>query len=93
VYTSGAWASSAAWTLRITVGGTALGATGSPCTGLTGTYASGAATLYMVENLTATSGNNRIIKVVDSGTTPTAGTVIATAGTNYAFRGVDLKGF
>ena len=30
---------------------------------------------------------------VDAGATPTTGTLIATAGANYVFRGVDLRGF
>jgi hypothetical protein len=92
-YSSGVWAGTAAWALKIAAGGTALGGTGNGCTGLTGTFASGTATLYFAENITASSGNNRIMKVVDSGTTPTAASVIATAGTNYVFRGVDFKGF
>jgi hypothetical protein len=91
-FSSGAWGT-AAWALKIAAGGTALGGTGNGCSGLTGTYASGTATLYFAENITASSGNNRIMKVVDSGTTPTAASVIATAGTNYVFRGVDFKGF
>jgi hypothetical protein len=33
------------------------------------------------------------MQVIDSGTTPTSATTIATAGANYWFRGVDLKGF
>ena len=93
VYTSGAWAGSAAWALKITAAGTTLGATGNACNGLTGTYASGSATLYFAENITGSSGNNRIMKVVDSGTQPTSATTIATAGANYVFRGVDFKGF
>ena len=93
VYSGGAWAGTPAWAVRIASGGTALGAAGSGCTGLTGSYASGTATLYVVENITSASGNNRIMKVVDSGTTPTSATTIATAGTNYMFRGVDFKGF
>lgn len=90
VYASGAWGASAAWVLKIAPAGTTLSGTGNGCTGLTGTYASGSATLYFVEIIT---GNNRIMKVVDSGTTPTTATTIATAGTNYVFRGVDFKGF
>jgi len=39
------------------------------------------------------TSNNRVLQVIDSGTTPTSATPIATAGTNYFFRGVDFKGF
>ena len=62
----------------------------SACTGLTGSYASGTATLYSAESI---SNNNRVLQIIDSGTTPTTATTIATAGTNYVFRGIDFKGF
>jgi hypothetical protein len=61
------------------------------CSGLTGSYSGTTATLYFTE-ATITS-NNRVMQVIDSGTTPTSATTIATAGANYWFRGVDLKGF
>ena len=81
------------WTLRTAVApATALAsANANACNGLTGSYVSGTATLYFTE-ATITS-NNRVMKVTDTGTQPTAATTIATAGVNYVFRGVDLKRF
>jgi hypothetical protein len=59
------------------------------------TLAAGTATLYATT--TATS-NNRLVKVVDSSTngttgTPTSYTSLAAAGSNYVFRGVELRPF
>jgi uncharacterized cupin superfamily protein len=63
--------------------------------GITGSCAAGTATLYATTTATA---NNRIVKVVDSsanGTTgtPTTYTTIAGSGSNYVFRGVELRPF
>lgn len=57
--------------------------------GLTGSYndATGAFTLFAT---TTETSNNRIVSVVDAGTTPTTYTALASAGSNYAFRGVDI---
>ena len=90
-YNGATWTN--AWTLRTAVApSTALAtANADACSGLTGSYASGTATLYFTE-ATITS-NNRVMQVIDSGTQPTSATTIATAGANYWFRGVDLKGF
>jgi len=89
-YNGSSW--SHAWTLRTALApSTALAAANSTaCAGLTGSYAGGTATLYTTETL---SVNNRVLQVIDSGTEPTSATTIATAGANYWFRGVDLKGF
>jgi cysteine-rich repeat protein len=90
-YVAGAW--SHVWTRRTAVApSTALGErNANACTGLTGSYENGTATLYFTEaNITS---NNRVMRVIDAGTAPTTATTIATAGANYAFRGVDLKGF
>jgi hypothetical protein len=57
--------------------------------GLTGSYndATGAFTLFAT---TTETSNNRIVSVVDAGTTPTTYTALASAGTNLAFRGIDI---
>lgn len=55
--------------------------------GLTGSYAGGTATLFAT---TTEVTNNRLISIIDAGTIPTAATGVATAGANYAFRGVDV---
>ena len=90
-YNGSAWSNS--WTLRTAVApSTALAtANADACSGLTGSYSGTTATLYFTE-ATITS-NNRVMQVIDSGTQPTSATTIATAGANYWFRGVDLKGF
>jgi autotransporter-associated beta strand protein len=61
--------------------------TGSLIRGLTGTWDAdtGTATLYATTNQT---NNNRLVKVVDSGATPTEYELLANAGVNMAFRGV-----
>ena len=91
-YAAGSWTN--AWTLRTAAApSTALAAANAnACTGLTGSYASGTATLYFTENTTMYT-NNRVLQVIDAGTQPNSSTTIATAGANYSFRGVDLKGF
>jgi len=57
--------------------------------GLTGTLddTTGAFTLYATTNETS---NNRIVSIVDNGTNPTTYTTLASAGANYAFRGLDI---
>jgi hypothetical protein len=55
--------------------------------GLTGSYASGIATLFATTNETS---NNRLISILDAGSTPTTATGLATAGANNVFRGVDV---
>jgi hypothetical protein len=55
--------------------------------GLTGSYENGVATLFTT---TTEANNNRLISIVDSGVIPTAATGIATAGSNFVFRGVDI---
>jgi pentose-5-phosphate-3-epimerase len=56
--------------------------------GLTGTWdAVNGAQLYATTNETS---NNRLISIVDTGITPTTATNLASAGANYAFRGVDV---
>jgi hypothetical protein len=58
--------------------------------GLTGTWdAVTGATLYATT--AAETNNNRLISILDSGITPTSYTTLASAGTNYAFRGVDVS--
>ena len=57
--------------------------------------AAGTATLYAT---TTASANNRLVKVVDSSTngttgTPSSYTSLAAAGSNYVFRGVELRPF
>ena len=54
--------------------------------GLTGTWdAVNGAQLYAT---TTETTNNRLISIVDNGSTPTLATNLASAGTNYVFRGV-----
>jgi hypothetical protein len=57
--------------------------------GLAGTYdAVNGASLYA----TTTESNNRLISILDTGTTtPTTYTTLLSSGTNYVFRGVDLS--
>jgi hypothetical protein len=57
--------------------------------GLTGSYddSTGAFNLFAT---TTDASNNRIVSVVDNGTTPTTFTTLASAGTNLAFRGIDI---
>jgi len=57
--------------------------------GLTGGYddTTGAFTLFAT---TADASNNKIVSVVDNGTAPTTFTTLASAGTNLAFRGIDI---
>lgn len=55
--------------------------------GLTGSFSSGTATLFAT---TTETSNNRLISIVDAGSTPTTATGLASAGTNNVFRGVDI---
>ena len=57
--------------------------------GLTGGYddTTGAFSLFAT---TADASNNKIVSVVDNGTAPTTFTTLASAGTNFAFRGIDI---
>jgi hypothetical protein len=57
--------------------------------GLAGFYDSGTDSFSLYATTTETS-NNRLVQIVDSGTTPTSWTQLATAGTNNVFRGVDV---
>ena len=57
--------------------------------GLTGGYddTTGAFSLFAT---TTEASNNRIVSVVDAGTTPTTYTALASAGANLTFRGIDI---
>jgi len=83
----GAWTMS--WALLVNGSGTmsATAATGfAGIRGLAGTWdAVNGAQLYAT---TTETNNNRLISIVDNGSTPTTATNLAAAGTNYAFRGV-----
>jgi cysteine-rich repeat protein len=83
------------WRVRVNAApSTALADTNTEaCAGLTGYQANGAVTLFFV---TSTTSNNRVLSVTDtasSATAPSTSTLVATAGTNLWFRGVDIKGF
>ena len=57
--------------------------------GLAGSY--DPVTGFTLYATTTETNNNQLIKIIDSGTsTPTSWTQLATAGTNNAFRGVDI---
>jgi len=83
----GTWTQS--WSLLVNATGTLSGtaATGfAGIRGLTGTWdAVNGAQLYAT---TTEANNNRLISILDNGSTPTTATNLASAGTNYAFRGV-----
>jgi hypothetical protein len=57
--------------------------------GLTGDYnaATGAFSLFAT---TTETSNNRLVSILDNGVTPSTYTVLASAGTNNVFRGVDI---
>ena len=84
---SGTWTQS--WSRLVNSTGTLSGtaATGfAGIRGLTGTWdAVNGAQLYAT---TTEATNNRLISIVDNGSTPTLATNLASAGTNYVFRGV-----
>ena len=93
-FNGSAWSNS--WSLLVsgTVGsppstlqsGTATGFAG--LRGLAGTWdAVNGATLYAT---TTELSNNRLISIVDTGTTPSTYSTLMSAGANYAFRGVDF---
>jgi MYXO-CTERM domain-containing protein len=84
---SGTWTQS--WSRLVNSTGTLSDTAGTGFAGirgLTGTWdAVNGAQLYAT---TTESNNNRLISVVDNGSTPTLATNLASAGTNYVFRGV-----
>ena len=84
---SGTWTQS--WARLVNGAGTLSGtaATGfAGLRGLTGTWdAVNSAQLYAT---TTETNNNRLISILDNGSVPTTATNLASAGTNYAFRGV-----
>ncbi len=69
------------------IGSELAAATGEQVRGITGHWntTTGTATLYLTTNAAT---NNRLVKVIDSGTTPITFTTLQTAGANYVFRGV-----
>jgi len=89
VLTGGTWTNS--WSVLVNASGTtsttaAVGFAG--IRGLAGTWdAVNGAQLFAT---TTETSNNRVIAFSDTGATPTSFTNLASAGTNYAFRGVDL---
>ena len=92
-FNGAAWSNS--WSLLVGASGTStLSSTTSTgfagLRGLTGTWdAVTGATLYATT--AAETNNNRLISILDSGITPTSYTTLASAGTNYVFRGVDVS--
>jgi hypothetical protein len=89
VLTGGTWTNS--WSVLVNATGatSTTAATGfAGIRGLTGTWdALNGAQLFAT---TTETNNNRVIGFSDTGTTPTSFTNLASAGTNYVFRGVDL---
>ena len=89
VLTGGTWTNS--WSVLVNVSGatsTTAGTGFAGIRGLTGTWdALNGAQLFAT---TTETSNNRVIAFSDTGSTPTSFTNLASAGTNYAFRGVDL---
>ena len=89
VLTGGTWTNS--WSVLVNATGatSTTAATGfAGIRGLTGTWdAVNGAQLFAT---TIETSNNRVIGFSDTGTTPTSFTNLASAGTNYVFRGVDL---
>jgi hypothetical protein len=89
VLSNGTW--SASWALLVNSSG-ALQATASTgfagLRGLTGTWdAVNGAQLFAT---TTETTNNRLISIIDNGIMPTSATTLASAGSNYVFRGVDV---
>lgn len=81
---------SSAWALLVNASNNLSATSGAGFAGLrglTGSYAGGTATLFAT---TTETSNNRLISIIDAGTTPTAAMGVATAGANYVFRGVDV---
>jgi hypothetical protein len=92
-YNGTAWSNS--WSLLVGASGTSTlqsgtGAGFAGLRGLAGTYDSVlGASLYAT---TTELSNNRLISILDSGsTTPSTYTTLQSAGSNLAFRGVDLS--
>jgi len=89
VLTGGTWTNS--WSVLVNAAGatsTTAGTGFAGIRGLTGTWdALNGAQLFAT---TTETSNNRVIGFSDTGTTPTSFTNVASAGTNYVFRGVDL---
>ena len=56
--------------------------------GLAGSYDS--VTGFSLFATTAETSNNRLVQILDNGTTPTAFATLGSAGTNYVFRSLDL---
>ena len=89
VLTGGTWTNS--WSVLVNGTGatsTTAGTGFAGIRGLTGTWdALNGAQLFAT---TTETSNNRVIAFSDTGSTPTSFTNLASAGTNYVFRGVDL---
>ena len=89
VLTGGTWTNS--WSVLVNGTGatsTTAGTGFAGIRGLTGTWdAVNGAQLFAT---TTELSNNRVIAFSDTGSTPTSFTNLASAGTNYVFRGVDL---
>lgn len=89
VLSGGTWSNS--WALLVNGTGTLSATAGTGFAGLrglTGTWdAVNGAQLFAT---TTETSNNRLISISDLGITPTTATNLASAGTNYAFRGVDM---
>ena len=86
----GTWTQS--WALLVNSSGALSGTAGTGFAGLrglTGTWdAVNGAQLFAT---TTETSNNRLISIIDAGgSTPTTASLIDAAGTNYAFRGVDV---
>ncbi|MFM9180334.1 MAG: hypothetical protein ACKOV8_03655 [Phycisphaerales bacterium] len=89
VLSGGTWSNS--WALLVNGSGALQAAAGTGFAGLrglTGTWdAVNGAQLYAT---TTEISNNRLVSILDNGTTPTLATNLASEGANYAFRGVDI---
>jgi len=87
VLSGSTWTNS--WSLLVNATGNTSASAGTGFAGirgLTGTWdAVNGAKLYAT---TTEANNNRLISILDNGSTPTTATNLASAGTNYAFRGV-----
>jgi hypothetical protein len=87
VLSGSTWSSS--WSVLVNAAGNTSATTASGFAGirgLTGTWdAVNGAQLYAT---TTEATNNRLISILDNGSTPTLATNLASAGTNYVFRGV-----
>ena len=83
---------SKSYSLLLNSTGNALASTGTGLLGLRGLAGSyDPVTGFTLYATTTETNNNQLIKIIDSGTsTPTSWTQLATAGTNNAFRGVDV---